>query len=187
MHNKPTIYYFISNFNPYEIKKLNKNISLIYRNYDGKPNIKLINDIKKVCIFQKRKFYISNNLKIAKKLKLDGVYIPSFNNLLNCKNLSVVKKFKIIGSAHNKIEVLNKKKQGCSEVFISPIFKTKKYTSYLNICRFNLISNSTDLKAIALGGVNCSNYYKLRSAMCSGFAAISWIKKTGLIKKLGRL
>jgi len=181
MHNKPTIYYFINNFNAYEIKNLNKNISLIYRNYNDPPNIKVINDIKKICSSQKRSFYISNNFKIAKKLKLDGVYIPSFINLLNYKNLSIQRKFKIIGSAHNKVELLNKTKQGCSEVFISPIFKTKKYNSFLDICKFNLISNSTDLKVIALGGINSSSYCKLNSVMCSGFASISWIKKTGLI------
>ena len=182
MHNKSTIYYFINNFNIDEIKKLDKNISLIYRNYDDQPNITTINNIKKICVLQKRKFYISNNFKIARKLKLDGVYIPSFVKLLNYKNLSTHKNFKIIGSAHNKIELLNKKKQGCCEVFISPIFKTTKYNFFLNICRFNLISNFTDLKVVALGGINSSNYCKLKMVMCSGLASISWIKKTGLNK-----
>ena len=112
---------------------------------------------------------------------MDGVYIPSFNNLLNFKNLSTSNKFKIIGSAHNKIQLINKIKQGCIEVFISPIFKTKKSRFFLDISKFNLISNSCDLKIIALGGINSSNFYKLRMAKCYGFAAIDWIKKTGLI------
>ena len=181
MHNKPEIYYFINHFNINEIKKLNINISLIYRNYKDKLDLKVIKNIKKICCKQKRKFYISNNFKVARTLKLDGVYIPSFNNLLNFENISVHKNFKIIGSAHNKIQLINKIKQGCIEVFISPIFKTKKSKSFLNISKFNLISNSSDLKIIALGGINASNFYKLRMAKCYGFAAIDWIKKTGLI------
>jgi len=180
MHNKPNIYYFISSFDNNEIKKLNRNINLIYRNYETKLNLKIIKNIRDSCIKQKRKFFLSNNLKIALSLKLDGVYIPSFNNLNNFKNLSSNKKFKIIGSAHNKMQLIIKKKQGCSEVFIAPIFKSKKSNFFLGISRFNLISNFYDLEIIALGGINLSNYRKLRSAKCSGFAAIDWIKKTGL-------
>ena len=180
MHNKPTIYYFINNFNSNDIKKLNKNISLIYRNYNKKLDINIIKKIKNICIHQKRKFYISNNLKVAQNLRLDGVYIPSFNNLLNLKNLCVPKEFKIIGSAHNKIQLLNKIKQGCNEVFLAPIFKTKKSNFFLDICKFNLISNFSSLKVIALGGINSSNFNNLKAVNCSGFAAISWIKKTGL-------
>jgi thiamine-phosphate pyrophosphorylase len=113
-------------------------------------------------------------------LKLDGVYIPSFNTLSNFKNLTVHKKFIIIGSAHNKIQLIKKQKQGCTEVFIAPIFNTKKSKFFLNVSKFNLISNSCDVKVIALGGINLSNFRKLRSVLCYGFAGISWIKKTGL-------
>ena len=180
MHNKPNIYYFINNFNRDEIKNLNINISLIYRNYEDKLDIDIIKEIRNICIKQKRKFYISNNLKVALNLKLDGVYIPSFNNLSNFKNLTAHKKFKIIGSAHNKIQLIKKHKQGCTEVFIAPIFKTKKSNFFLGVLKFNSISNSCDVKIIALGGINLSNFSKLKSVLCSGFAGISWIKKTGL-------
>ena len=180
MHNKLNIYYFISDFNSSDIKKLNKNISLIYRNYDNKLDLNIIKKIKNICTLQKRKFYIANDLKVAKSLGLNGVYIPSFNNLLNFKNLSVPKGFKIIGSAHNKIQLINKKKQGCSEVFVAPIFKTIKSKFFLDVSRFNLISNFSDLKIIALGGINYSNFKRLRTVNCFGFAAIDWIKKTGL-------
>ena len=181
MHNKPNIYYFINNFNSDEINNLSINISLIYRNYDDKLDLNIIKKIRNICFKQKRKFYISNNLKVAKSLKLDGVYIPSFNTLCNFKNLNTHKKFKIIGSAHNKIQLLIKQNQGCVEVFIAPIFKTKKSKFFLDISRFNLLSNSSDLRIIALGGINLSNFNKLRTVLCYGFAGISWIKKTGLI------
>ena len=180
MHNYKKIYYFIDDFNIDEIRTLNKNISLIYRNYKKKCKIDLIKKIRDVCILEKREFFISNNLKIAKQLKLDGVYIPSFNKLQNFKNLSINKSFKFIGSAHNKIQIINKKNQGCSEIFISPIFKNNKYKSCLGINRFNLMSNGLDTMVIALGGINSSNYSRLGLTRCNGFASINWIKKTGL-------
>ena len=182
MHNKPNIYYFIKSFNSDEIKNLSRNISIIYRNYEDKLDLTIIKKIRDMCAQQKRSFYISNNLKVAQNLKLDGVYIPSFNTLTNLKNLSVLKKFKIIGSAHSKIELINKERQGCSEVFIAPVFKTVKSKFFLDILKFNLISISSTVKIIALGGINSSNYSKLKSASCFGFAAIAWIKKTGLKK-----
>ena len=180
MHNKPNIYYFIKKFNSDEIKNLSINISLIYRNYEDKLDVNTIKKIKDICIKQGRKFYISNNFKVAKNLKLDGIYVPSFNTLSNFKNLTTHKKFKIIGSAHNKVQLIKKYEQGCVEVFIAPIFKTKKSKFFLDISKFNLISNFSNVRIIALGGINLSNFNKLRSVLCSGFAGISWIKKTGL-------
>ena len=177
MHNKYKIYYFINHFNSDEIKNLDKNISLIYRNYKGKLDQKIIKNIRNICSKQKRKFYISNNLKMAKNLKLDGVYIPSFNSLPNLKNIDLPKNFKIIGSAHNRMEIINKEKQGCIEIFLAPIFYTKKSNFYLDVSRFNLISKSANAKIIALGGINYLNFRKLKAVNCYGFAAIRWIKK----------
>jgi len=45
--------------------------------------------------------------------------------------------------------------------------------------RFN---QSTNLKIIALGGINKKNYKKLKSTQSDGFASISWAKKNGLRK-----
>ena len=66
MHKYNKIYYFIDDFDIDEIKKINKNISLIYRNYKKKYKIDLIKKIRDFCIREKRKFFISNNLKIEK-------------------------------------------------------------------------------------------------------------------------
>ena len=56
MHNKPNIYYFINDFNSDEIKKLNKNISLIYRNYEDKLDLKIIKDIRNTLLDKKESF-----------------------------------------------------------------------------------------------------------------------------------
>ena len=185
MHNLLKIYYFIDEFNREEIHKLNKNIVIIYRNYDGNYNLKLIKKIKNLCLKQKRKFYISNNLKLALNLSLDGLYIPSFNKLCNYKNLSSKKNFEIIGSAHNLIQIKNKEKQDCKSIFITPLFKTKKSNYFLDTARFNLLEKNTKKKVVALGGINRLNYKRLKSTKIDGFASISWIKKNRP-KNIGR-
>ena len=119
---------------------------------------------------------------MALKLKLDGLYIPSFNRSLNYKNFSNHKSFSIIGSAHNLTELLIKENQGCKKIFISPIFKTNKYKNNLGICKFNTICLNSNQEIIALGGVNSLNIKKLFMTNSVGFAAISWIKKNGLKK-----
>ena len=185
MHKLSKIYYFIDEFNRKEFENLNKNISIIYRNYENKDNYKTIKEIKEICRYQKRKLYISNNLKLALKLKLDGIYIPAFNKLSNYKNLLTKKNFEILGSAHNAIELKIKENQGCKQIFIAPIFKTNKSKYYLNTSKFNLLANISRNKVIALGGINSSNFSKLYLTKSEGFASISWIKKNGP-KKLGR-
>ena len=184
MHNLK-IYYFIDEFNREEIQKLNRKIDLIYRNYNRNYNLNLIKKIKYFCLKQNRKFYISNNLKLALNLSLDGLYIPSFNKLCNYKNLSSKKKFEIIGSAHNSIQIKNKEKQGCTSIFIAPIFKTKKNSYFLDTTRFNLLAKNTKKKVIALGGINYVNYKRLKLTKINGLASISWIKKNRP-KNIGR-
>jgi len=111
------------------------------------------------------------------KLNLDGLYIPSFNNILKYKNINKRQNFKLIGSAHNKVELRIKKLQGCSQIFLSPIFKTQKNKSYLGTNKFNSINLDNYSPTIALGGINNLNLKKLKLTKASGFASISWIKK----------
>ena len=164
---------------------MDSKISLIYREYNRKINIRLLNDFKELCFAQKRELFISNNIKLALKLQLTGVYIPSFNDLLNFKNLSKNKKFKIIGSAHNINQLKTKELQGCEEIFIAPLFPTKKNKYFLGINRFSTISKETSRKIISLGGIKKENFSKLKMGNINGFASISWIKKNRP-KKIGR-
>ena len=74
-----------------------------------------------MCKKQKKKFFISNNVKLAINLNLDGVYLPSFNKKININIMSRRKKFLIIGSAHSIKEIKIKEKQGAKMIFLSPI------------------------------------------------------------------
>ncbi len=175
----PKIYCFVDKFDNKELQTINKSIGIIYRNYEKKVDEKVIIAIKQHCRKNKKKIFLANNLKIAIKLKLDGVYIPSFYKRLNTKNYTMPSKFAIIGSAHNEVDIKIKEKQGCSLVFLAPIFQVKKKNNYLNIHRFNKLCNNKEIRLIALGGINNSNIKKINLLNCYGFAGISWVKKNG--------
>ena len=168
---------FIECFNPLELNGLNQNISIIYRNYKKKTDESTIILLKNYCKLNKRKLYLALNIKLAIKHKLDGVYIPSFVKTKNFNFYPKPKNFFIIGSAHNKSEIINKRNQGCSSIFLAPIFKVNKKNNFLGVNRFNYLTLNFNEKFIALGGINQNNVRMLNLLNCKGFAGISWIKK----------
>ena len=169
-------YYFINNFNPLELKKINnnKNIFLIY--YDTKQsNIEDIYKIKNFAKKNKIKLYISNYNHKFSNIKIDGIHIPSSNKkrILNLK-----KGLDIIGTAHNQIEFYFKKKQGCSKIFLSPLFKTKKYSDnkILNTNKFRLISKEWLITKLALAGIKKGSFNKLKDLKIQGVGTASYFK-----------
>ena len=148
MHKYYNIYYFIDRFNIKELSNINIKINLIYRNYKSPNYLDELLKIKKFCKKKNFKLYLANNTKIAKRLNLDGLYLPSFNKSLKYSNLNLKKGFKILGSAHNISEIKTKEKQNCEYIFLSPLFKTNKHKHYLNVIKFNLISNITKKKIL---------------------------------------
>ena len=158
---------------------------MVYRNYQFYDTQDVIKT-REFCKKRKFKLYLANNMRLAIRLNLDGVYLPAFNNISNYSNIKLKNKFTIIGSAHNIKELKIKENQNCKEIFISPIFRTEKSTKYLDVVKFNYLAKTTRKKTICLGGINEKNIKKLRLTNSSGFASISWIKKNGLNKNLGR-
>ena len=168
-------YYFISKLETNNINKQDKQTAIIYRNYNSKTvDEKLILKIKQHCKRRKIKFYLSNNVKLAIKLDLDGVYIPSFNTSTNHLAFSFKKKFNIIGSAHNIKEIRIKEIQNVKRIFISSVFKKNK--NYLGINKFKLISKLTKKKVVALGGISKKNLNKLKLLNDLMFAGISYFE-----------
>ena len=168
-------YYFINKFDTNNIDKQDKQTTIIYRNYSAKTiDRALILKIKRYCKIRSIKFYLSNNIKLAIKLDLDGAYIPSFNTNFRHLAYSFKKNFKIIGSAHNLKEIRIKEKQLVKIIFLSSIFKKNK--NYLGINKFKLLSKLTNNKVIALGGIANKNLKKLKLVKCFGFAGISFFE-----------
>mgnify|MGYP001373484971 FL=1 len=90
-------YYFISKFNTNNIDKQDSQTAIIFRNYSSKKiNKDLIIKIKNYCKKKSLKFYLSNNIKLAIKLNLDGAYIPAFNKSFMHNSYNLKKNFKSI-------------------------------------------------------------------------------------------
>jgi len=168
-------YYFINKFDTKNINKQDKQTIIIYRNYSSVSlNEELLIKIKNYCKKKSINFYLSNNIKLAIKLNLDGAYIPAFNNSFQHLAYSLKKDFKIIGSAHNLREIRNKELQNVEKIFLSSLFKKNK--NFLGISKFKLLSKLTKKKIVALGGISNTNKKKLNLLNHSDFAGISFFE-----------
>jgi len=168
-------YYFINKFDTNNINKQDKQTIIIYRNYTSKKiDTKIILEIRKYCKKKSIKFYLSNNIKLAIKLNLDGVYIPAFNKNFNHLAYSTKKNFTIIGSAHNLKEIKIKEIQNVEKIFLSSAFKKNK--NFLGINKFKILAKCTKKKVVVLGGVSNRNLKQLNLLNQSEFAGISYFE-----------
>ena len=168
-------FYFIDKFNVNHINNLEVNTSIIYRNYSKKINVNEILNLRIYCKKKRKKLYLSNNIKLALKLKLDGVYIPSFNKSFRHLSYNFNKTFEILGSAHNIKEIRTKEYQNVERLFISSLFKKNK--NYLGLYRFKNLCSLSKKKIVALGGISNSNLKKLKLIKCYEFSGIRYFQK----------
>ena len=157
--------------------KIRNKFSIIYRNHNKIDNLNDLLNFRRQCKLKAIKFYIANNNTLAVSLNSDGIYLSSFNKKLNV--LSFKKKnFEIIGSAHNFKEITLKKKQGCSFILFSKLFRVDydKKAPWLGILKFNNFSKISK-NLIPLGGIKSENLNNLKNVFCEGFAILSEVKK----------
>ena len=172
----PNIFIFLDKYNNQIFKNNITNVGVIYRNYNNKKKEAELIKIAKSCRKKRFKLYVSNDIKLAIKVKADAIYIPSFNKskkFLNMEN----KKLTILGSAHNQKEIRKKISQKCKAIFLSPIFKTKKTDKFLGIQKFNKLANYTKKKIICLGGIKKNNLNKIKLLNTFGFSSVSLFRQ----------
>ena len=170
-----TKYYFINTLDTNNLQKQDKDTIIIYRNYSS-SNINIDKLIKLRNFLKKKgnKLLLANNFKLALKLRLDGVYIPSFNKDFNHLAYSIFPNFAVVGSAHNLKEIRIKELQNVQNIFISSLFKKNK--NYLGLNRFQILSKYTKKKVVALGGISKKNLKQIKLANVSSFAGISYFR-----------
>ena len=176
MHNKILKkYYFINKFDKCHIDKQDRETTIIYRNYTKKIDIKQLLILKNYCKKKGNRFLLSNDVKLAINLNLDGAYIPSFNKDKKHLSYSFKKNFILLGSAHNIYEMRIKEQQNVGAIFLSSIFKKNK--NYLGIYKFKLLSLLSKKPFVALGGISFSNLKKLNLTDSLEFAGISFFEQ----------
>jgi thiamine monophosphate synthase len=165
-------YFFTSHINEQISKNVLKfkNIAVVY-NETSVNDLKNFLIIKKFCKNNNLKLYILDNLKIAYHFNLDGIVLSHNNKrvILN-NNITFKKQFKTIGKVHNQREYYFKIKQNCKNIILSPIFSNKKYTNnqLLGVVKFNLISNHWRENKFAMGGINYSNFKRIKMTKAKG-------------------
>ncbi len=176
---KNKYFLIIENIKDIDLKniKIRNKFFIIYRNYKKVNEIDELLRFRLKCKSKSIKFYVANDMKLAKILDSDGIYLSSFNKKL--KFLSYKKKnFGVIGSANNFKEIYCKIKQGCTFILLSKLFLVNydKKSPYLGVVKFNSFSKISK-KLIPLGGIKRQNLNNLNNISCDGFALLSEIKK----------
>jgi thiamine-phosphate pyrophosphorylase len=183
MHkNLPYFFIFLDEYNSKIFKNKNINIGIIYRNYKDRKRENQLIKIAKACKKKRYQLFVSNDIKLAHKVKADGIYVPSFNKTKKFSNLEK-KNLIIIGSAHNQKEIHTKITQNCKAVFLSPLFLVKKTKTFLGLHKFNYLSCMNKINIMPLGGITERNISKLKLLSSTGFGGIQIFKKKPASKR----
>ena len=176
---KKKYYLIIENIKDIDLKniKIRNKFVIIYRNQKNSEKKEDILIFRNYCKFKSIEFFVANDIRLAKSLNSDGIYLSAFNKSYKAL-LSKKFNFKIIGSAHNIKEIFIKDKQGCELIFLSKLFLVNydKKSNFLGVIKFNNFLNIKN-NLIPLGGINMDNLNKLKSINCNGVALMSEIKK----------
>ena len=62
-------------------------MGIIYRNYNAEKREKELFKIARACKKSRKQLFVSNDIKLAMKVKAEGIYIPSFNKTKRFANL----------------------------------------------------------------------------------------------------
>ena len=173
---KSNYYLYIDNTKNIDLNciKKSKKISIIYRNDKDPESAEELYKFKKQCSIRGFKLYISNNVRLLKNCKADGLYISSFN-----KKIYLNRNLDLIGSAHSFREINEKIRQGCKTIFLSRLFETnyEDKKRHLGPVRFNLLTSKYRITIVPLGGIRSSNLNKLNLVSSNGLALLSEVKK----------
>ena len=178
----PKFFIFLDQYNSEIFKNKNINIGVIYRNYKDRKRENQLTKIANACKKSRYQLYVSNDIKLAQKVKADGIYIPSFNKTKNFSNLEN-KNIIVLGSAHSQREIHKKISQNCRAIFLSPLFGVEKSKTFLGLHKFNYLSHVNKANILALGGISENNIRKLKLLCIKGFGGIRIFKKKPASKR----
>ena len=157
------------------LKISNPNLILNFKIFEESSLI-LAKNIIKFCKNHNIPFYILDDIKIAKQLNANGIFISATNKKIGLSLFNSIK-FKLIGSAHNQKEYFIKYQQRCGTIMLSPIFYNNKYSinKILNTIKFNLIAQNWDINLCALGGISDQNIKKINMTKAGAIGIKSFV------------
>ena len=140
--------------------------------------LKISNKIKKIAKKNNVKFLINDKPFIAKMVGADGCHIGQKDtSFVNSRK--ILGKNKIIGiTCHNSKKLaLKAKKHGANYVAFGSFFKsqTKKTAFKANLAILRWAKKKINISAVAIGGINSSNYKKILSNGADFIACSSYV------------
>ncbi|NVJ91327.1 MAG: thiamine phosphate synthase [Methylocystaceae bacterium] len=151
--------------------------ALVVRHTNTTEKEKLALKIKPLCRKHKVKLLLSNDVKAAIKLGLDGVHFSEKEaRRQGKKSKTAAQKNFIFTSACHSLWALKKaERANMDAVLISPIFATRSHpdSKGLGVLRFQCWTTQTHLKCYALGGITPKTAQRLSNSKACGFAGIS--------------
>ena len=142
----------------------------------------------KICTENKIKLIINDDLRLAKKLRFDGIHLGQED--ISCKEArDYLGKNSIIGiSCNNSVRLsIKAKKDGADYVAFGPMFTSKTKENKKNLIDLKKFKEKEDkipLPYTLIGGIDHKNVYKIKKIKAKNIAIINslWDFKDGPIE-----
>jgi len=121
------------------------------------------------------KVLLSSDIRLALKLKADGVHLSEHQARLGPLRTQPHKPgFLLTVAAHSHLALWRAGKSSANAVLVSPIFATQSHpgAKALGVLRALALMNSSPVQTIALGGLTSDTAKRLKSEQLCGLAAI---------------
>lgn len=168
------------------VTKLPPHAAIIIRDYDLNFNqrYQLAKEVMRLARPLKIKVLIGKDLRLAQRVKADGVHFSDYDHLPLSLQNKAPRSFIFSFACHHLQSIMHAKNLGADMVFISPIFQTKSHENVKAIGLENLqqyllkISFKTKSRfyckhhLYALGGINLTTIASIQKLDLAGYGAI---------------
>ncbi len=159
------------------IPRLPAGSALIVRHTDAIKKVQLALKIKPLCRKHKVKLLLSNDVRAAIKLGLDGVHFSEKEARRRGRKpkTTLLKNFIVTSACHSLWALKRAERANLDAVLISPVFTTRSHpdSKGLGALFFQCWATHTHLKCYALGGITPKAAQRLSNSKACGFAGIS--------------
>lgn len=129
--------------------------------------------MQKICKKNKHKLIIGKDLKLAKKIKADGIHFSDLEKT-SWREINKKSNFAKSFACHSKKSIIKAQKSKADILFLSPIFATNshKNAKTLGSRKFRDYSKNNNKIIFALGGINETNIKEIIKLKINGFGGI---------------
>ena len=151
---------------------------VIVRHRDRSSREALARVLLAACRIRGVKLLIADDLKLAVRLRADGVHIPQAHHAHIAEAQMRSTNWLVTASAHDPGSVVQATRAGADAVIVSPLFNTRSHADArgLGISKFQRLAQYARIPVYALGGINSGNVHKLTDMKLAGIALINgWV------------